>query len=127
VDGAVVAPSEPEKEHAAMNQLSDNNFRERIADTAEGIVIFYKELCPHCKNMEKVLEKFSAAHPHVALHAVNLEKNPESASMAGVARAPTILVINDGEIRASRAGLMNFKEMNAFYTYIPAKEFGKKV
>ena len=36
--------------------LSDATFEARIAEVKAGACIFYKQLCPHCKNMEKVLE-----------------------------------------------------------------------
>ena len=40
-------------------RLTDADHRETLANTESGVVIFFKKLCPHCKNMERVLEKFS--------------------------------------------------------------------
>ena len=60
-------------------ELSDATFQARIAEVKAGACIFYKQLCPHCKNMEKVLEKFSKLQPDAVLLSIDIEQNPVSA------------------------------------------------
>lgn len=96
-------------------QLTDANYKETFSTTAEGVCIFFKKLCPHCKNMEKVLEKFAARVEGVSLFAIDSEENPAAMQDCGAERAPTIVVIKNGAIVATKAGLMNPKEMIAFY------------
>lgn len=95
--------------------LTDSDFVARMAETQAGAVIFYKKLCPHCKNMEKVLQKFAALTPDVALFGIDIEENPAAAAAHEALRAPTILVIKGGAVTGRKAGLMNPKEMLAFY------------
>ena len=40
--------------------LTDNDYQVRL-EHASGIILFYKKLCPNCKAMEKMLDKFFAA------------------------------------------------------------------
>ena len=38
-----------------LTQLTSANYKETIAATDQGVIIFFKKLCAHCKNMEKEL------------------------------------------------------------------------
>ena len=38
--------------------ITEADYKDRLAATQNGVLLFFKKLCPHCKNMEKVLEKF---------------------------------------------------------------------
>ncbi|MHC1713241.1 MAG: thioredoxin family protein [Solidesulfovibrio sp.] len=98
-----------------IRQLTDTDFQAKIAETKAGVCLFFKELCPHCKNMEKVLEKFATLLPGVDLLGLDLEKNPAAAAALDVSRVPTILVVKDGVVTTQKTGLMNPKEMLAFY------------
>ena len=48
--------------------ITEADYKDRLAATQNGVLLFFKKLCPHCKNMEKVLEKFGAAKPGIALY-----------------------------------------------------------
>lgn len=95
--------------------LTDSTYATSIAQSASGAILFYKKLCPHCKNMEKVLEKFSGMKPETALFAIDIEENIEAAQAFDALRAPTILVVKNGAVTGKKAGLMNPKEMLAFF------------
>lgn len=97
-------------------EISDTDYEAAIAGTDGGILICYKKLCPHCKNMEKALEKFSAFEPGAALLRMDIEENTAAAAAFGAERAPTLLVIKGGKIAATKAGLMNPKELRAWYS-----------
>ena len=96
-------------------EVTDAGYEAAVAGTGGGILICYKKLCPHCKNMEKALEKLSALEPGVSLLRMDVEENTAAAAAFGAERAPTLLVIKDGKVVASKAGLMNPKELKAWY------------
>lgn len=96
-------------------QLTSKNCMAAIADTEQGVLIGYKELCPHCLNMEKMLIKYSKTHPDISLFRLNIEESPDTFKELGGERPPTIFVIKNNSIVARKAGLMNPKEMKAFY------------
>ncbi|SCY06047.1 thioredoxin family protein [Desulfoluna spongiiphila] len=95
--------------------LDDSTYKSAISGTDAGILICFKEQCPHCKNMEKVLEKFSKKNEGVSFYNMDSEANPDAREELGAQRAPTLFVIKGGAIVATKAGLMNPKEMTAFY------------
>jgi thioredoxin 1 len=98
-----------------IEQLTDRNFQSRIADTRQGVCVFVKKLCPHCKNMLKVVEKFSALQAGATLLSIDIEECAAAAAAFEAERAPTTLVIKEGRVVGKKAGLMNPKEMLGFY------------
>ena len=98
--------------------LTTANYKESIAATENGVLICFKKLCPHCKNMEKVLEKFAAKQPGLSLFQLDSEEEPEAFKDLGGERAPTIVGIKGGKVAAVKAGLMNPREMEAWYRTI---------
>jgi len=95
-------------------ELTDANFKDRLAD-ATGILFYYKKICPHCKALRKVVEKFSAANAGVAVMQIDSEENPGAMETMEVQKVPTLLVIKNGEVAARKVGLMNVREMTALY------------
>ena len=95
--------------------VQDVDFRSTVQSLENGVLIFVKKLCPHCKNMLKVLEKFQNIVPGVPVYTVDSEECPDSMATSGVERVPTVCVIKSGQISARKNGLMNPREMAAFY------------
>ena len=60
--------------------ITEADYKDRPAATEKGVLLFFKKLCPHCKNMEKVLEKFGAAKPGIALYGIDIEENAAAAA-----------------------------------------------
>ena len=67
----------------------------------DGIVLFHKKLCPHCKVMRTVLGKATAERPDIQL--------------ASVDSVPTLIVCRNGAVAARKSGIMNPRELLAFY------------
>ena len=95
--------------------LTDENYADSVTGIEAGVCLFFKKFCPHCKNMEKVLEKFHALEPDAALFSLDIEENPETASACEALRAPTLLIIKQGSVVAKKAGLMNPRELFELY------------
>lgn len=95
--------------------LTDENYEAAFASTDAGICIFFKKLCPHCLNMEKVLNKVSQRVPGLTLLSMDIEENPTASAACGAERAPTLVVLKGGKIVSVKAGLMNPKESTEFF------------
>lgn len=89
-----------------------------FAGFADAIVLFHKELCPHCKNMLKVLEKFGARAPDTALLSVDSEARPELMAELGFERVPTLVFLRNGAVAKVYTGLMNPRELQALHAAI---------
>ena len=94
--------------------LTDNDYQVRL-EHASGIILFYKKLCPNCKAMEKMLDKFFAANPEINYFRVDSEESPAAMRSLGVERVPTLCILKDGQMLSKKVGLMNLREMTDFY------------
>ncbi|WP_291327022.1 thioredoxin family protein [Desulfovibrio sp. UCD-KL4C] len=98
-----------------IKNITEQASMEHFSSMTDSIVIFYKELCPHCKNMEKVLIKFGAKAPQVELCSVDSEASAELMAKLDFERVPTLVFIKDGEIVKTQSGLMNPRELKALH------------
>ncbi|MFW5488492.1 MAG: thioredoxin family protein [Desulfovibrio sp.] len=100
---------------SAIHPLTDQASLEFFAGLDDAIVFFHKDLCPHCKNMEKVLEKFSAKAPDVQLFSVDSEKHADLMETLSFERVPTLVFVRSGQVATVKSGLMNPRELKALY------------
>jgi thioredoxin 1 len=97
------------------SQLTIGNYKRVIASVGQGVLLCSKKLCPHCKNMEKVMEKFSTQRRQALLFKLDSEEELQAMADLGVERVPTILVIKGGKVTAAKTGLMNPRELTALF------------
>jgi thioredoxin len=95
-------------------ELTDSDFKEKLVGQ-DGLVLFYKKICPHCKALKKVLEKFTAVEPDASVMQIDSEENPATMAEMTVSRIPTLLVVKSGEVVERKVGLMNVRDMVALY------------
>ena len=62
--------------------ITEADYKDRLAATQNGVLLFFKKLCPHCKNIEKVLEKFGDATPGITLNGNDIKQNANAAAKA---------------------------------------------
>lgn len=96
-----------------LTRLDSSSFDDFVR-THEGIVLFHKKLCPHCKVMETVIGKVAAQIP-MSLAAVDSEEEPALMEKVGAERVPTLALIRGGEVRAVFTGIKNPREVIAWY------------
>jgi thioredoxin 1 len=94
--------------------LTDSDYQAKLKQ-ASGVLLFYKKLCPNCKALEKMLEKFFAANPEVEYIGIDSEESPAAMKNLGVERVPTLFILKDGAVLSKKVGLMNMREMTDFY------------
>lgn len=96
-------------------ELTDADYRQAIGETKGGLVLFHKKLCPHCRNIRKVIEKFAAKAGPLAVMAIDIEDQSGAAADLEVDRAPTLLIIKQGRETFRKMGLFNPRELAGFY------------
>ena len=94
--------------------LDKENFDSFVAEN-EGIIIFHKKLCPHCKIMGTVLTKVQSRIPGFALAAVDSEEQTELMEKAGVTLVPTLVAVKEGKLAGWQVGVRNPNETIAFF------------
>ena len=95
-------------------EISDDNF---AASVAEGlnIVLFYKDQCPFCKAMKKIVGKFAerpaVASKKIGYFQVNRETSPKSTEAMAVERVPAIIVFRGGAKIHAKSGDITYKDL----------------
>jgi thioredoxin 1 len=95
-------------------ELNEEDFNSKTADQ-NGVLLFYKKICPFCKTMEGVIDKFAKANPEAVLFSVDFEEQKALTDRFQVERAPTLFILKDGQVANKKSGLMNPRELAALY------------
>ena len=95
-------------------EITDDNFAENVTGDLD-IVLFYKDKCPFCKAMKKIITKF-ADRPAVAGKAIGYfqidrEKNPKSTESMAVERIPAVMVFRKGDRIHVKSGDVTYKDL----------------
>ena len=105
---------EERQEMLTQNTFGDEELITKLARET-GILFFYKKKCPNCKAMDKVVEKFLTANPEVNIISIDSEECPKTMKAFDTQLVPTFCILNDGKVVGKKTGLMNPREMTAFY------------
>jgi len=81
----------------------------------DGFILFFKEHCPNCKVMRKVLDKCHEKNPKLKIAGIDIEIESSLLEKYKIAKVPTILITRSGTIVASHTGLSKPSEMLALY------------
>lgn len=95
-------------------EISDQNFQEKVRGELD-IVLFYKDKCPFCKAMKKIIGKF-AERPNVAArdlgyYQIDREANPKIVEKLQVDRIPAVMVFRNGDRIHAKSGDVTYKDL----------------
>jgi thioredoxin len=77
------------------SELDDENFKKNIKQ-GKAVVDFYADWCGPCQMMKPVFDKISKEVRGVSFFKVNVDNNPEAATMYAVRSIPTTVFLKDG-------------------------------
>jgi thioredoxin 1 len=87
--------------------VNDNEFENTILKSTMPVIVdFWAPWCQPCKMIAPVLEKLAAEYDgKITIAKVNTDENPEWAMKYGVQGIPTLLFINQGQIKDRIVGV----------------------
>jgi len=95
-------------------EITDDTFDRSVAGGLN-IVLFYKDQCPFCKAMKKIITKFAdrpaAADKSIGYFQINREGNPKATEAMGVERIPAVIVFRDGEKIHAKSGDVTYRDL----------------
>lgn len=101
-----------EKSNMEVMSVSNKNFEEEVLKSDKKVLIdFYADWCGPCKMLSPIVEEFANNNNDVKVVKVNIDDNQELAVKYGVSSIPTLIVIENGEIKNIRVGLMSKSEI----------------
>lgn len=95
-------------------EITDDTFKESVSSELD-IVLFYKDKCPFCKAMKKIIGKFAdkpaASGKTIGYFQINREINPQYVENLEIERIPAVLVFRNGDLVHSKSGDVTYKQL----------------
>lgn len=94
--------------------LTADNFQAEVLDDPGLILIdFWAEWCQPCQMLAPSFDELNAEEPQVKFCRVNVDEQPELASMFGIESIPTLAVVQDRHTLTGSVGLRSKEEIKA--------------
>lgn len=89
----------------ALNEATDNNFKELVGSNSKVIVKYYADWCGSCKLFSPKFRRIAGdeSNSSILFLDVNAEENPEARKMANVDSLPFFATFSNGQLLESMA------------------------
>ena len=96
--------------------ISDSTFDSDVLKSTKPVLVdFWAEWCGPCRALTPVLEEVAAdLGEKVVVAKVNIDENPETPSKYGVMSIPTLIIFKNGQVVATKMGLLSKSQLSAF-------------
>lgn len=103
-----------ENKNMAVMSVSNENFEEEVLKSDKKVLIdFYADWCGPCKMLSPIVEAVASENSSIKVVKVDIDVNPALAVKYGVSSIPTLIVIENGEVKNTSVGLISKSEVEA--------------
>lgn len=90
----------------ATKAVTDASFESDVIASDKPVVVdFWADWCGPCKQIGPALEELSDDFADdVVIAKINIDENPQTPGRFGVRSIPTLMIFQNGELKATRAG-----------------------
>jgi len=91
-----------------------HNFQSEVLNSDKPVLLdFWAPWCGPCRMVVPVVEQIAKDRDDIKVVKVNVDEEQELAAQFGVAGIPTLMVMQDGEIRSRSVGAKNRRQILA--------------
>jgi thioredoxin len=101
---------------APYETFTDATWEREVVDSRIPVLVhFFAEWCAPCRTVSRSLESLAAAHvDRLRMGGLDVDANAATAERYKVQGLPTLLLIEGGQVRERRVGLMAQEALRAF-------------
>ena len=99
-----------------LKAITDSSFEQDVLQANKPVLVdFWAEWCGPCRALTPILEDVAATHSDkVTFAKLNIDDNPMTPSQYGVMSIPTLILYKNGQVAATKMGLLSKSELSAF-------------
>jgi len=90
----------------ALENLTAENFNEKVSSSDIVILDFWAPWCGPCKQFGPIFEKVSQEYPDILFGKINTEEEQELAAYFQIRSIPTVMVLRENIVLFSQPGLI---------------------
>lgn len=85
-------------------KVTKDNFDEVKNSDKRVLLDFYADWCGPCRMVGPIVEEIAQENPQFLIGKVNVDEQPQLASMFSVMSIPTLVVLENGEVKTKSTG-----------------------
>ena len=96
--------------------VTDENFEAEVLNATQPVLVdFWAPWCGPCQAFAPTFEEVAENYGNkVAFAKINIDDSPETPSKYGVMSIPTLLLIKNGQVKATKMGALSKSQLVAF-------------